>query len=290
MERPDITHFPQYRRYLKAMFQYKKSLNPRYSFQVLAKRIGSSPSLMKHVLEERKNIGINRVASVANALEMNAFEADYFTIQVLHDITKNRVTRKYLNEVLGKLRFRKDSATTHYTELRSQAGEFLTGNWLAAVIHQMSKMTGFKDDPTWIRDRLLDREKIKLDEVSSIFNRLAELDLIETKGGTWTFKKEAHGTADPFHSKSLEVYREFIGKTFEVLGNPGQYKTCQFFVSAFAVDHATEERILKIFDSFREQVTKAATECKAPDRVLVVSNSLFNAIEKTNPIPPGPDG
>lgn len=278
MERPKITNYENYRPFLRAMFLFKKERNRRFSFQALAKKIGVSSSLMKHVFAERKNIGVDQIPKVAQALDLDPFETDFLTIKVVRDVAKSDAVRGYFDMVLGKMNFQSSSGTKAFAETRSKAGEFLTGNWLASAIHQLAKFKTFNKDSSWIREKLVDGAEVSSAKVEETLDQLVATQLLVEEDQGWKAAPDVRGHAHPFQSKSFEVYREIVGKTYQVLGDPAKYRPCQFFVSTTAVDAATEEKIFQEFHQFRERVTALADQCKSPDRVLIISNNLFNVV------------
>src|SRR5262249_47283886 len=96
-----ITDFDHYVPFLKARFKALKAAKPHFSHNFCARKIGSTSSYLKHVLEGRRKLGLSRVSKVAAVFGLDEFETQYFTILVIRELAKDAKTRAYLSQVLN---------------------------------------------------------------------------------------------------------------------------------------------------------------------------------------------
>lgn len=97
-ERPQLYSYLDYRKFVSDIYEHKKSLNPRYSYAVFAKKgLLLSRSYIRLVIGGRRNLTLSSTFKFARALELSTEETQYFQQLVA------------LNQAGGSLRLRPGS-------------------------------------------------------------------------------------------------------------------------------------------------------------------------------------
>jgi uncharacterized protein (TIGR02147 family) len=278
--RPDIFLFDNYQKYLREMYLYKKSIKPTFSHGFMASQLKTSVSYMKHVFEGRRNIGIDRISAIARLFSLQEKELNYFTILVIRDVVNDGEIKNYLSDTLDRLKFLLSKIEGPFGNERVVHAETVLGHWLSSAIYEMVSCDGFRSDGDWIRDRLVDGDKISKQEVEDILARLLKDGALKKNGEGLEPAGQIVGSPNPFASQGFSMYQAIVGKTHQVLNEPARYKPCRFFVGSFAVNKEGEEKILEQFRVFGESVTSIAQSCANKDRILILSNNLFTASKK----------
>ena len=68
--------------YLKEVLKEKVSQNPRYSMRSFAQKLGLSPGGLSLILSRKKKLSVERAYSVAQTLELNDQESEYFALLI----------------------------------------------------------------------------------------------------------------------------------------------------------------------------------------------------------------
>lgn len=146
---PDLYTYLDYRQFLADWFRARKTANPRYSHRLFARRAGqSSPSLLLHVIEGKRNLTPNTVTSFIAAMGLNDEDGAFFTalVQLAQAASPEDRTRAW--ELVR--------ATRRFREARRIEGasvEYLSAWWHPAI-RELATCAGFQRDPAWIASTL----------------------------------------------------------------------------------------------------------------------------------------
>jgi uncharacterized protein (TIGR02147 family) len=146
---PQVFTYLDYRLFLADWFAAQKHQNPRFSYRLFARRAGqSSPSLLHHVIEGKRNLTTTTTEAFCRAMELRRDEADFFTYLVQFDQTKTPEER---NEV-----WRRISATRRFREARRIDGDSFQylSHWYYPAIRELATCAGFRREPEWIAKNL----------------------------------------------------------------------------------------------------------------------------------------
>ena len=72
---PDIFHYADYRQYLKDWWSWRKQVSRIASFRAFALKAGTSPSLLKDILEGRRRLTADTVVRFSPAMGLSEAEA-----------------------------------------------------------------------------------------------------------------------------------------------------------------------------------------------------------------------
>lgn len=146
---PDIFAYLDYREYLSAWFEWRKSENPRFSHRLFARMAEQrSPSLLLQVIQRKRNLSDATAGAFARAMKLDAEQTACFSLLVAFDQAPTEDER---NEAWKALH-----AERRFREARRIEGDgftYLSHAWIPAI-RELAACPGFKEDPAWIASKL----------------------------------------------------------------------------------------------------------------------------------------
>lgn len=135
---PNVFGYLDYRAFLKDWYQAYKKSHPRFSYRVLAQKVGyRSHGFFTQVLTGKSNISVETAMNFADAIAFRKREREYFLLLVRH----NQETRApQRGKLLLRLAQFKESAATL---LRKDQDGFL-GSWKNAVVRELLGIEPFQ--------------------------------------------------------------------------------------------------------------------------------------------------
>lgn len=179
---PSVFQYNDYRILLKDLFQFHQKRNRHFTFRFFSQKAGlSSPSALKEVMDNKKNLTQRSILQFAIGFNLNKSETDYFTSLV------------YFNQAEAE-----DEKNRYYKELmrlqQNHKGKTLTAsqyeyysNWYNSAIRELACIKGFKDDPDWIAEKLV--PAIKPSEAKKAIELLTSIGLL-TRQQDGTLKQD----------------------------------------------------------------------------------------------------
>ena len=202
-----IYDFLDYRAYLRAYYDAAKRVRPSFSFRLFSKLAGlRSPNFLKLVIDGERNLGPDSIDRFAQALNLEAPEAEFFSDLVAFGqaptlATKNRA-------------FERIAASRRFRQARRIDGELFAylSHWYNPAIRELAAREDFQEEPRWIAAQL--RPRITPTEAAEAMKLLLSLGLLvrDQKTGrvvrgdpTLTTEHEVRSLgAAAFHRQMLE--------------------------------------------------------------------------------------
>lgn len=104
MSRPDIFSYLDYRSFLKDLYEFKKASNSKYSYQLIASKIGIDKATIYKVIKFDRHLPLDQVIPTAEAFNLTAWEIPYFEKLVLYGRSSQDKEKDLFLEELKKLR------------------------------------------------------------------------------------------------------------------------------------------------------------------------------------------
>lgn len=170
--RPDPRDFDDHRAYLRAMIDFLRATEPRFSFRWFARRAGfSSPNFLKLVADGERNMSAESIDRFARGLGLDAREQHAFEALVRLGIASTDAERRRWYEVLRETRER-----TPVDRLGGDAFD-LYARWFVVVVRELAGLAGFRDDPAWVARTV--RPPIERREAREAVELLLRLGLLQ---------------------------------------------------------------------------------------------------------------
>ncbi|MFH0920347.1 MAG: TIGR02147 family protein [Fibrobacterota bacterium] len=146
---PSIFKYHDFRKFLKELFLYNKTLNRHFTFRYFSQKSGlASPSALKEIVDGKKNLTQSSIIKVASGFKLNKSETEYFTHLVYFNQSETEAEKTRYYQALSKIQNSKKGKT-----LTSEQFEYYS-NWYNSAIRELAATPGFKDDAEWIAGRL----------------------------------------------------------------------------------------------------------------------------------------
>ncbi|MDB5051766.1 MAG: hypothetical protein JWO30_4837, partial [Fibrobacteres bacterium] len=147
---PDLLGYTNYRLFLKDYYLAQKKQNPKFSLRYFAKKANfPSHGLLQYLMEGKRNLSKKTLLKLVSALGLNPEQANHFENLVFFNQARSLDEKNFYYEKLlqgpGKSSFRKMEG--------SQLQVFR--RWYNIAIREMLNLSGFRNSPSWISERLL---------------------------------------------------------------------------------------------------------------------------------------
>jgi uncharacterized protein (TIGR02147 family) len=145
---PDIFQYADYRQYLKDWWSWRKRTSRTASFRAFALKAGTSPSLLKDILEGRRRLTAETVARFAPALGISENAASYLALLARFGNARSVSEKNEAFADMAKIRrrlFLKFLPPDQYA---------LWTGWHHAALRELVTLEGFREEAEWIAHRL----------------------------------------------------------------------------------------------------------------------------------------
>ncbi len=151
--RKSILEYKDYRDFLADRWNLMKAENPRISFESASRKIGSSKSYLKMILDRRRHLSQNRLLKVASLFKLTEFETEYIFFLFLFGVTTEPMLKKHLVKILD--RYTKDQETMGAAPPESRRSYLNTfDQWSRLLLYNMVRLKDFKFTKAWLKSRL----------------------------------------------------------------------------------------------------------------------------------------
>lgn len=267
--RPDLFEFVDYRAYLQAWYAAGKAHTRHVSYRWLARRAGfSSPSYLRHVMHDERNLGADSVEALIGALELSEVEGRYFRdLVAFNQATTADEKTEAFERVASHRRFRRAR--------RIDEGLFrYLSHWYYPAVRELSAHPDFRPEPDWIAAQLL--PPIKVAEARQALSLLLELGLlVEDDCGrvrraepTLSTEHEVRNLAvGNYHRQMLEraaASIELVGPAWRDLA-----------AMTVCVSRASITELKQRVHEFRERLLQLCDSDPDPEVVFQINTQLF---------------
>lgn len=212
-KRPFINEYQDPVAFLKDWVAFLKTTSSRFSLRQLAQKSDVSVSYLTMILKKERPL------------------TNKFFNKIAPNLSLTQLELKTLERLLGVIRSKsaeeKSKALRHLQNLRSyrqsnpaewEVHKYLS-NWFHLAIREMVQLEDFKNDLSWIQERLI--EKLPQNEISRAIELLLELHLLDNDDGKLSISKRTLQCHDDvfrislgnFHAEMLKLAAKSISKT-----------------------------------------------------------------------------
>jgi uncharacterized protein (TIGR02147 family) len=212
MKVPSIFEFEKFSPYFAAYFEWRKSVDPRFSYRWLERRIDSaSYSMLAMIATGRRLPSHQLLKELSPILNLEEEERQYAELMVELEKSHSPSTREVIR---AKMDFLRPSAQNQQSNFDHM---MFLGDWHHTVILEMFSLDGFVADPVWIAEHLNDT--ISQQQAAASLELLRRLGLLEiNQNGNYqrTAKELTTGTGfsklaiKNFHKQFLDLAKERI--------------------------------------------------------------------------------
>jgi len=145
MSLPNPYGYLDYRQFLKDWYAAKKEANPRFSHRAFVRRTGQrSPSLLKDVMEGRRNLTSATTDSFCKALSLTKPQSSFFRALVALDQAGTMAEKNRAWEQIAATKRFRDAQ-----KFDSRSFQILS-HWYISAVRELSYRPDFDPAPGWI--------------------------------------------------------------------------------------------------------------------------------------------
>lgn len=267
-EAPSVFDYTDYRRFLKAYYEYQKRKNPAFSYRYFAlKAKVNSSGLLKNVIDGKRSLGRGLIVRCAEAMKLKKKESEYFECLVdFNDANTVEEKRIFFERLLA---LRKPEAH------QVQASQFeVYSKWYYTAVRELIGLVPFRGDYATLA-RALD-PAIRPEQAEKAVRVLEEAQLIvKDSQGRYRQAQPLVTTGPEVESVSVAQYqiacmdlaKEALDRHAAELRDISTL-TLSLSSEGFAV---LKEEII----SFRKKMLAMERSFQAPDRVYQLNLQFF---------------
>jgi uncharacterized protein (TIGR02147 family) len=270
--------FLDYRKFLGAFFQKKKSLNKGFSYRLFCRKAGiNSPGFITGAINGSRNLSKGYIEKFAHALGLDDKERAYFELMAAFTHAATDQARQEIYALMVK------AMPLRIQGLRRSQWEYFS-KWYHVAVRETLSILRVRDDYAALAQRL--HPPITAAQAKDAVALLADLGLVERDAeGCWKARHVSLVTkGDESESLLFRAYRrEMLARAVEALdGVPAaaQNQSCV----TLSVSPAGMERILAHLEEFHKRVIETVQADRGEDRVVQINMQVFplTGIEAVN--------
>lgn len=265
--KPDIYQFVGYLPFLQEWFEWKKSVNSKYSYRIFAEEIGEvSPNYPHRVISGTRSLTKENVPAFAAAMNLTARETEQFELLVAYHQEKNPRHRTMLLKhiLIGKSREGKGVIA----EERLRFYE----TWYCPIIRELVTIGGVRSAASLGK---LCIPQLTAREVREAINFLVEFQFVEKTESGFRQLSPTITTGDEITSMIVREYHaDNLKVTAELIHDipPEQREVSSL---TFSVSEQTFTKMKEEIRLFRKRIIAMVQEDHSPQRVYQASFQLL---------------
>lgn len=270
---PDIFAYTDYRKFLADYYAEHKAQNASFSYQTFSDKAGlPNRGYVHNIIAGKKSLSKSAAVKLAQAMKLNAREADYFDNLVSFNKAKSLRERNYFFEKINAIKSTKPGSATVREMLKNQY-EFYA-NWYLSVIRSLIDMHPFKNDYAWLAKSVY--PPIKPKQAQRAVALLAKLGMIKKgRGGVYEVVDKTITAGKEIMQLGLVNFQlqttQLAVKAIEEL--PKEKRSASGLT--LGISHKTYEVMCKEIEAFQAKLLDLAEQDKEADNVYQINFHFF---------------
>jgi uncharacterized protein (TIGR02147 family) len=269
-----IFNYLDYRRYLRELFDEKKSVSPNFSHRSLMQKLSlRAPGHMLLIIQGKRRLTEDIALRLSNYLNFNKKETNYLFTLVRYTNAKTPSEKQFTFEELLSLRLRAS------TKVEMPSYRFYE-KWYYSAIRASLDVEPFSGDYHSLASSLC--PPITPAEAKQAIDLLLEIQLVvKDANGIIRIAESSISTGDTWQSATIiNLQKQFIDLGKESLDRIDKSER-DISNLTITVSQETFEVMKKKLRELRSQFLAMACAEQTPDRVLQVNMQLFPLQKKT---------
>lgn len=272
MQKPEIENYYDYRQFLGDLFLWNKEQIPVFSHRYIVQKAGfKSPTLLKDVIDKKKNLTVKSAELFAKAFQLSPHESEYLLL-LLRFNTAQTVGEK--DRIFNELILLKQSVP-HRTIDEAQFS--VLDKWWILTLREALALPDYKHSTKWL-GRILQKE-ISPEEVKSALRILKEAGLIHREKGQWHSVDAIIKTEQNVQSVKIARYhQQMIDLAKEALWNvPSEHREISGTTLRIPMEKIDE--IKKRLYDLRQFLLRLAEQSEEADQIFQLNFQLFPLVK-----------
>ena len=261
-----IFSYFDFREFLKADFQERKSRNPAFSIRAMAAKLELNSSTLTRIFNEKRNIGKNLMPRFVKFLGLRSREAEYFYHLVTFCQAKSEHQRMAEYRELAHLRNGrvKEVAQSRYAFYEE---------WYFSAVRELLRFYPFSGDYQAL-GKMLD-PPITVQEAKRAINLLLKLGFIDHFNHAFAVRDTSISTGEVWQGTAIQrFHQETLGKAVEAVERiPRQERDFSTMTMCYSAEGYKKAR--ELLKRTREELARIEECDPQRNRVYQVNMQLF---------------
>lgn len=255
-----------YKSFLKSVYAERVAKNPSYSLRAFSSQIGITQSMLVRIFKDQKNISFERSVVIAEKLQLEKSEAEYFTLLVQFETAKKQELKHYIQERLNLIAPQNKSYDLSVDVFKAIA------EWYHVPILQLVTLPGFEASTKNIAKRL----GITSIEAQVAVERLLRLELLEqTAPAQYRQTHDRILVNSKIPSSALQSFhRQLLEKAIEALTTQTPHEKVNGS-ETFVYDPSTIEEARQVTKEYYNKMNALSEKSKNPTEVYHLAVNFF---------------
>ncbi len=259
--------YQDYRRYLQDFYTECNLRNPKFSLRAFAAKLELNVSNIVRIINGERNLSVSSLERIINYLKLREREAEYFTLIVKYNQSKNNSEKQTLYEQV--LLFRK----TRLRNLGQEHDEYFS-NWHNVALRELLNVLTTPATSKQLSAMLIPSPKPN--EIRKSLNLLQKLGLInKNSDGTFSLTEQMLSTPNEWTGTAIHLFQIAMAE----LGKQAldRFPKNQRDISTLTLS-LSEEGLVKIKDILKKargEILEIANADKKPDRICQLNFQFF---------------
>lgn len=255
-----------------------------YSFEFIGKRLHTTKSYIKLVIDKKRHMSIDKVGEFC----------DYFQ---LHDVEKQLLLFLYLRDTSTHPKvheFFKTVAASYARFVNANSNELLktgfkettisgTNDHLRMAILSCYALPDFKADAKWLHSKLGGDKIYSEQQVEVALQEIqADPELVKIFSDPSLRNEYLLTDTLPFDLADFSRFKQGFHRAeiaLDQIGKNSLHRPNRFLLFCLPLDREATVELLQVYDEFNNRIKEIAKKSKTPERVVMISNNLFNIVE-----------
>lgn len=261
LDYPEIEYYNCYRKFLFDFYQYKKSINPSFSFRLFSKisKI-KSPNYLQLVMQGRRNMTLQTAHHVATGMKLSSYEKKYFISLVAKSLatSDSDIVQAQKDLLIAAKKLCEKKVPLAQKEILLK--------WHFLIVRELVTLKNFKFDGVWVSQTL--RGYISAEEANHALHLLRTGGFIKFKNGKCVQEDPVLTTGESFNEEVIvnhhaEVLGLWSQKLFEFKDTERELGLLNIPISSKKIPQLQE----KIRD-FQSEIIGWLKDEENPDRIV----------------------
>jgi uncharacterized protein (TIGR02147 family) len=269
-EMKEIFEYTDYRLFLRDFYEHSKQKKPYYSFRFIASRVGINPGFIFRLMSGKTHLGLKKIETFADLLELNGKEREYFIELVRLGRAKGE------EDILESLKRLKSIRGVQFTTIADDQMEFF-GKWHHMAMRSLLSIYPF-DGKNYRRLGAMMIPSLSADDARESVNLLTRLGLVRcNKNGIFEVVDTFISSAEKWSSTAIHTYQktsiDLSVNALETLSKEERDISTVTFTCSSKHLEALRERLQEI----RQEMLMLSQDCPDEDCVMQLNLQLFPA-------------
>ncbi len=268
----NFSSIADYRDFLKAYYERRKSEMPLYSYRMMGDKLGLDSSYLYRVLQKKQHLPAHALPVAKDMLEMSGREAEYFDLLYSAAVSKDKGKKEMLTAKAQALR---DVERHSLQEAELKVLE----NWWIPAVRAYLELNGGVANLKQIANDIC--PPITEEQAAEAIETLKSVGLLKKMASGKLALTDAHLTVGgPEKAQAVRNFQKQILNLGCKALDEISVDERNISTLTISVDQSGFEDVQEMLKEFRRLVQKRVDTVKYPDRVMQMSMAFYPVAKK----------